>query len=142
MHTGLQSIGGEGSESHPYIILYALSQNTRTLTRRQGEAISLMLSLYGNSLGNPNRDPVRLVVFPFGNIRSFALCGDAHLPPTGRWIHPEVELENQYESVTVADRSPMWDRTIDQYHFILQDGSQNRHDLDWFITIDRLEENV
>lgn len=98
-----------------------------------------MFPLYGYTRRNLNRDPVRLVVFPFGNIRSFAICGDAHHPSTGRWIHPEVEVENKYKFVTVADGSPLWDRIIDQYHFILQDGSQNRHDLDWFITIDRLE---
>jgi hypothetical protein len=36
----------------------------------------------------------------------------------------------------------MWDRTIDQYHSILQGGGQNRHGLDRFITIDRTEEIV
>lgn len=55
-----------------------------------------MFPLYGYSRGNPNRDPVHMVVFPFGNIRSFAICGDAHHPSTGRWIHPEVEVENEY----------------------------------------------
>lgn len=100
-----------------------------------------MFPLYGYSCGNPNRDPIRLVVFPFGNIRSFALCGDAHHPSTGRWIHPEVEVENEYQFVTVADRNSMRDRTIHKYHFILQGGSQNRHGLDGIITIDRAEEN-
>ncbi len=96
-----------------------------------------MFPLYGYSRGNANRDPVCLAVLPLGNIRSFGLCGDSHLPSTGRRIHAEVEVENQYEFVTVTDRTPMRDWVSDQYHSNFQSGSQSPHGIDRFITIDR-----